>query len=1057
MDRVGAAGCGAAACARYGRQEGKNVKKIGKPLGTAVAALMAVMVLAGQAWAVYNGDGTKPNGTTGGWDITDYGKCFSGVKADGTVVIDAAHNLSRPDCIDHVLGVDAAALPLITTDDDYDTEAECIAYSGRVGNPTDDLSHFWVTNTCVDPLTGAGINLDGLDRTATNCALKGGVRVSACTGAWTYTGPADDGAPGFCYTTVNLSTLYTTQASCPTSTVGYTWTSPKCTYSYGIAGYANANIVKKDKTGNSTAAGAFVDLSALTQGQCIAAGASWSTGTTKSGTTAAATTPNPSVLATVTGTRAGCLECHNSVSQYNTYAERWKEPYRNTGHKNMLRKVTPGNSWAGPDGALYTVDASGHTIDFGAGTVDIGGVDKPLMYIFGDWMAPLPNLIYDDTGLGAAKTDSGGSYSCAACHTTGFSNPAAGVCYPDSTKTTSATCLAPNTWVPTTGAQGAAYTPAEPLASFPGYTSGITGKWDRDGIMCSRCHMSVFAQTGTNANGQPFAGPAGTSTHNVTPTNTNAEQITNICFGCHQSPATTYVAATINGVTYPANAKILDPTMIPTGASHGSLPGREFNGHVLGNMFLNSPHARYTGSLVPNALGKYSLATNTPANYSSQFKGMVCRSSTTLGGGSQLETVWKSGAIEEIASLADCNLANGFGTEAAPDGTSRGYWQAESQGNCATCHNVHVSLFDPAATEPLRRECGVTCHADKVDWSTIKHPMGPGTPIGDGTSPTVPCEICHMPKPTAEGFPMHLWRINTDAAYDTFPTAAEFNGTAPAVKDRRAKTAPDGAYTQAVWVDLDLACGQCHGGSAGAAATKNGAPYYDKGYLSVLAAGMHASVQLPPTASYTGLTTTNLVVSFTDNSRDNNGKAASTLAVTVKWGDGKISTGVGGGVFTHTYATGGKFNILHTVKDTGNRYASQFITVTPSAAPVTVNRSLSVKVYRTDGTTPVAQATVYLKKETAPGSNLYSQIAYNYTSASGQLTFANLAPATKYKVFVHKSIVDFNGALAGKQSMAISSAILLNLDSTVTFTQGTPATPADGTNGTAPTIVTTSP
>lgn len=1041
-------------------------KRIVGALAMAAALLVGLAASPPGASAMYIGDGVQPNGT-GGWEITDYGVCVSGIQADGAIVIDAAHNASRADCIDHVLGVDRAVgtcsdgvslteaacttalgtwTPTYPSDPNYDTSAECATTNQALrGNNGDTASHYWVSSICIDTATGAGINLDGLDRTAANCTLKGGVRVSACTGAWTYTGAVGDGAPGFCYTTVNLTSdpAYDTAGECPTGTFGFAFTSAQCRHSYGIKGYAVSALAKKDGSGNYAAAGVYVDLSVLTQGQCLFNGASWSTGVTKGGTLDVNTTVTSTIASPVTGTRAGCLECHNSVSQYNTYAERWKEPYLNTGHKNMLRKVTPGVSWAGPDGAVYAQDASGHAIDFLAGTVNVGGVDKPLMYVFGDWMVPTVNAIYDD-GAGVAKTDSGGSYSCAACHATGWSNPAAGVCYPDSTKTTSATCLAPNAWVAASGVQGASYTPPEPLASFPGYTSGITGKWDRDGIMCSRCHSSVFSQT--------VPAPAGTSSHHDTKSNTTAEANTNLCFGCHQSPATTYVAATIGGVTYPANAKILVPTMIPTGANHGQSWGREFNGHVLGNQFLNSPHARFTGTLVPNSLGKYDLVGNVPANYDSHFKGMICRSSATYGSGNVLQTVWKGGAVEEIKTQDDCNLANG-----QPVGTT-GYWQAESQGNCTTCHNVHESLFDPAAQEPLRRECGITCHADKADWNAIKHPMGPGTPIGNGTSATAPCESCHMPKPTEEGFPAHLWRINTDPDYDTFPSLASFYGGScsldptvnttsalcttaggtwtAATKDRRARTAADGAYAAAVWVDLDLACGQCHGGSAGPTATKNGAPYYDKAYLSSLAQGMHSATMLPPTAAHAAPTITNLAVSFTDTSADNNHEAQSTLQVNVNWGDGKVTGGVGGGVFSHTYASAGKYNVIHTVTDVGGRVASELFTVTVAPAAV-IKHSIAVTVL-TSALAPIPQATVYLKRESASG---YIQVKYGYTNASGVATFPNLAELKNYKIVVYKTNVDFDRSLTGKQTKVRSDAIYLDADHTVTVTQGAAGSP----------------
>jgi len=1077
---------------------------------TALGVLLVALACAAPASAVYIGDGSKQDGTMDAfgkvtnWAITDYGACFKGIQADGVMVPNPAHNNSRPDCIDQTY---TSATP-----GDYDTSAACLKTTGRSNG--DIVSHYW-TKTCVDG-SGNGINLDGLDRTATNCALKGGTWQDACTNAWIYTGPAGDGAPGFCYTTVVLTTAFADSASC--TAAGYTWASSKCTFAYGVAGYANAAIAKKDGSGNFAAAGAFVDVSGLTQGECLAAGASWSTGTTKSGTTTVNTTPDTdpdSVVATVTATRAGCLECHNSTSQYNTYAERWKEPYLNTGHKNMLRKVTAGKYWAGPDGEPYTTTGT-NALDTYAATYSVpvafcsdptkltqatceaaskvwsDAGDRTLFYVFGDWMAPNPTAVYQNIDSDPLSTN---GYSCAACHATGWSNVgAAGVCWPDSTKTTAATCLAPNVWVPASGVQGASYTPAEPAASFPGI-KGITGKWDRDGIICSRCHATTFPAIAQPAyTTQALCEAAGffwstqnstcsqTSTHNNTPSSTKAAVITNICFGCHQSPATTYAAATISGVTYPtANAKILDPVMIPTGANHGQSAGREFNGHVLGNMFLNSPHARYTGSMMPNALGKYDLATGicsvnpaqnttvalcttaggtwTNASYNSTFKGMICRTSATLGGGSILATVWKGGAPELIKTKEDCNLAN------AQPAATNGYWQAESQGNCTTCHDVHQSLFDPTAEEPIRREC-TTCHEDaaaaasgipQVELAAIRHPFGLGTPLENmGTKPAEACEICHMPKPTAEGFPMHLWRVNVDPAYDTFPTTAQFNGTG-VPKDRRARTAteatPAGAYAKAVWVDVDLACGQCHGGSLGSGATTHGAPYYDKAYLAYWAEGIHsaASTLLAPTPAATGLTVTNLLASFTDASTDNNGELQSSLAISVNWGDGTITTGAGGAVFSHTYTIPGTYTVIHKATDVGGRLASELLAVTVSSATSTaVRRNLVVTVVQPDGVTPIARATVYLKRETASG---YVQVRYGYTNALGQLTFGKLLDGKNYRIVVYKSLYDFNGTVKGKQAQAKSDPILMSADRTLLVTRGAAATngpaayPWRGTDG----------
>ena len=965
-------------------------------LWAAALALALPLFLAGTASAVYIGDGSAQNGTTGLWDITDYGKCFSGIKSDGTIVIDTAHNASRPDCIDHVLSAETntAGIP---TNTDYDTSAKCTATSGR--SNSDDVSHYWVSNTCVDPTTGAGINLDGLDRTATNCSLKGGVRVNACTGAWTYTGPANDGAPGFCYTTVNLTTLYTTQAACPTTTTGYSWTSSQCRYSYGIAGYTTAAVNYKNGSG-STPAGTFVDLSTATQGQCAALGFSWSTGTTKSGTTSASTTPNASTIATVETTRAGCLECHNTVSQNNTYAERWKEPYLMTGHKNMLRKVTAGKNWAGPDSVIYTeaaaVGGNPQMLNFANGTVTIGANTYPLMYLFGDWMAAAPSGLDTVVWNVTAKYNNGSAYSCAACHSTGWSNPTAGTCVVGSealpTSTTQAACgTAGGTWIAMNGVQGASYAPAEPGKSWIGNTqgitvnadnsiSGITGRWDKDGILCSRCHQTVFSKTSP--------APAGTGTHNVTPATTANQQVNQICFGCHQS-----IGKVANNTG--ANTDLGNPALnIPATATG-------FTSHPITNQFLNSPHAEYTvasgNGIVPNSLGKYDLVGNSTTQYASTFKGFLCRSSATAGGGSILATVYKGGAVHEIKTQDDCNLANG-----QPLGTA-GYWQSENQGACTTCHDVHKSLFDPNASEPLKKECE-TCHIDEtgtggtgyagagvpqIDLGRMNHPTGFGTPF-DKTLFVNACEACHMPKAAGAGFPIHLWRISTDVNYSTFPDG---------VTKKNANVDADGK----IWVDLDIACGQCHGGSAGAGATANGAFYRPKLQLANWAKGIHDLGGNPGTPAgpsvAKGAVSINLyTVSFTD---------ASTNATTVKvnWGDGNVEDKAAGSAFTHTYSRARNYTILHVASGAGAQFSSEQFSVTVPMK-FTVDGSVA------------AGTTLSLRKN---GRTVKALKASD--TSGGSYEFTDVLPGD-YTIVAYKRGVAFSNPVA---SFTVNSSMTVNI------------------------------
>jgi PKD repeat protein len=78
-----------------------------------------------------------------------------------------------------------------------------------------------------------------------------------------------------------------------------------------------------------------------------------------------------------------------------------------------------------------------------------------------------------------------------------------------------------------------------------------------------------------------------------------------------------------------------------------------------------------------------------------------------------------------------------------------------------------------------------------------------------------------------------LFRINDDPAYSTFPAGA-FGSYPDAASCTSAggklytggvcyfdaNSAPDGTYTKAVWIDVDLACGQCHGGGTATKTTK---------------------------------------------------------------------------------------------------------------------------------------------------------------------------------------------------------------------------------------------
>ena len=154
-----------------------------------------------------------------------------------------------------------------------------------------------------------------------------------------------------------------------------------------------------------------------------------------------------------------------------------------------------------------------------------------------------------------------------------------------------------------------------------------------------------------------------------------------------------------------------------------------------------------------------------------------------------------------------------------------------------------------------------------------------------------------MPKPAGgTGLYVHVFRINTDPRYSTFPKSG---ATTPGIcsdpnyKTRAeclaagkkwslvANSAPDGLYAGAVWVDLDLACGKCHGAGGEAKSLS-------KRQLAQYAKGMHGSTgSTAPKAAMAALpTVTGNSVSFVDKSTDLQDQPF-YLRISVNWGTGR--------------------------------------------------------------------------------------------------------------------------------------------------------------------------
>ena len=96
-------------------------------------------------------------------------------------------------------------------------------------------------------------------------------------------------------------------------------------------------------------------------GQCLLNGFTWNNYAISGGsdsTTFTSSTGSPTVAVSVVAGNWNCLRCHNSTSQNNSYAGRWKESYLQQGHKNHLRKVSPGKPWSTPNGSTIVSSAS---------------------------------------------------------------------------------------------------------------------------------------------------------------------------------------------------------------------------------------------------------------------------------------------------------------------------------------------------------------------------------------------------------------------------------------------------------------------------------------------------------------------------------------------------------------------------------------------------------------------------------------------------------------------------------------------------------------------------
>lgn len=764
----------------------------------AAVAAAATLVGATTASAFYPPDGLKVD-PLGGYMNPNDGMCVIGVAPDGTMLVDWDITNAR-DCAVWQVGGGVDLRGVATSGACADSDLSGTGYR-----------HTW-SSICFDSGANTAISRVDLDNTEAMCRAKGGTLQSKCVAyGWQYRDRLPDGSLpvsgtgigttqgvtfaqglGFCAASMRMnSATYTSAATCPSYHnsatlapaewpaclssssgcqtqesydlgLGWSWdsTNSRCLYSYGVTGNIDRAATKAD--GTTWAAGTFVDLTTAsfdTMGECLANGFTWDNWL-----------PNASTD----------LVDNSDID------------------------------WAGlPDGArIRRLDA--------ISDIEDGGGD-----------------FYSGTGA-----------VCAKCHT----DQSRGYAERDK----------PGFYLTRHKAAGDAVgKPFQPF--FDSASPPAVNPWGLNGVQCAMCHSTAKpAQDDliqVNPAGTTGAGlPKSATGHNNTE---YGSQLVTICYTCHgtaASPSSVNPASVIpvsggefeltdKGLEPIANQFLNSPHGLYTGSSEKVDIGRSdlyeshFNGYICrgpATSFRNYTQSRCTNEghtwYTPPGASAYcyynatscaavptgqwttsfdALAYPWAALTGSQGPGGVCKG---IGLGAILTTYWRGGEAHKIhfvnsSSNPDCT---NFSTAATPG--AAGYWVRDgevltgvapgfptdtSQGSCMTCHDVHWALADESPeAEPIRREC-TTCHAK--DLGVMKHPEGGGTPLeAMDTDPMEACVTCHMPSE------QHLFRISTDAAYSTFPSAT-LSGT-------QANASADGDYADASWVDLDAACGQCHGG-----------------------------------------------------------------------------------------------------------------------------------------------------------------------------------------------------------------------------------------------------
>ncbi len=777
-----------------------------------------------------------------------------------------------------------------------------------------------------------------------------------------------------------------------------------------------------------------------------------------------------------------CLGCHYHQSQTSSVGT----AYLLSGHKNTLRKVTPGQPWAGPDGNTYnTSDAyyqSGSTYNWTAGTVNVGSCDPlsvslpllgysglidptcsggaglygaqnlPLYYLFGGWMyyggnsgtgSPQLNSVFQGGFTGEQYPN--GTFDCARCHATGYNfvsaNSATG-----SADTGAPTFAGPEPTIQTSTTGTGTYTAITDaqMQRWPSdMGSGSDSSWYLSGVQCERCHIAEASYLSTSLTLGIIDHEGYTSSPNASQTMIapNDQSSTALCMQCHREETISTASGGTITPTYPPVAQdtgycsdLLNYSYSQCTTAGGTWIYRPIVSHAQGTEFLNSPHAEFNATL-----------------------SMAAQNSPNLYLGTEVTT-----SANYLATVG--TPEGGFFTETS--GSNNG----QNKG-CTGCHDPHfTTVVTPSQYQAnnalyytlqgnLQTNCD-GCHGDITSniLATIKHPVGPGTPFPTGTGSDVPgaCVVCHMqaaspdPNNPTLGVPQsHFFRISADPNYYTFPTAAQYYGGNTALN-----TATDTVtgFTGAIWNDVDVACGQCHGGGQtgqnpyGIAPPNPAPPAFTRTYLANAATGMHGLDGLQPTAAKPTFTPAAGTYLTAQTVTISSATAGATICYTTN--GTTPDAGAPGACSTGTaLASGGTITVAATETVQALATESGYITSAAASAAYTINPALTPIFSPPAGTYTSAQ-TVTISSGTAGATICYAidvvPTATNGVCGSGSTTLANGGSIT---VSTSETVEALATVATGYSNSAVATAAyIINTAATPTFS------PAAGTYLTAQTV-----